>query len=65
MVEFRTACYANVAGRHVARQFPESVTFTLVHDSPMMLVAYYVRAVNNLDLPVSNPDAHFAWGGSG
>lgn len=43
----------------------ESVSFTLVHDSPMTLVVYYVRAVNNLDLPVANPDAHFAWGGSG
>jgi hypothetical protein len=43
----------------------ESISFTLVHDSPMTLVVYYVRAVNNLDLPVANPDAHFAWGGSG
>ena len=43
----------------------ESISFTLVHDSPLTLVGYYVRAVNNLDLPVANPDAHFAWGGSG
>ena len=43
----------------------ESISFTLVHDSPMTLVVYYVRAVNNLDLPVAHRDAHFAWGGSG
>lgn len=43
----------------------ESISFNLVHDSPMTLVVYYVRAVNNLDLPVANSDAHFAWGGSG
>lgn len=43
----------------------ESISFTLVHDSPMTLVVYFIRAVNNLDLPVANPDAHFAWGGSG
>ncbi|RDI97437.1 hypothetical protein DVT68_16970 [Dyella solisilvae] len=43
----------------------ESSTYTLVHDSPNTLVVYWVRAVNNLDLPADNPDHHFAWGGSG
>jgi hypothetical protein len=43
----------------------ESSTFTLVHDSPTRLIVYWVRAVNHLDLPVTNPDYHFAWGGSG
>jgi hypothetical protein len=43
----------------------ESSIFTLVHVDSDTLQAYWVRAVNNLDLPLDHPDHHFAWGSSG
>ena len=43
----------------------ENSSFTLVHHSPGSLIVYWLRTVNNLNLPADNPDFHFAWEFSG
>lgn len=43
----------------------EGSSFTLVHHSAESLIVYWLRTVNNLDLPADNPDFHFAWEFSG
>ena len=56
---------STTSGRDEDSLWVESSTYTLVHDTPKTLVVYWVRAVNNLDVPADNPEHHFAWGGSG
>jgi uncharacterized lipoprotein NlpE involved in copper resistance len=43
----------------------EGWTFLLVHRDKDSVVAYWLRTVNNLDLPQTNDDFHFGWGFSG
>jgi hypothetical protein len=43
----------------------ESWTFTLVRVDASTVQTYVLRAVNNLDMPLSNQHHHFAWGFSG
>jgi hypothetical protein len=43
----------------------EGWTFILVHHDKDSLVAYWMRTVNNLDLPQTNDDFHFGWAFSG
>ena len=43
----------------------EGSTFCLVHHDRDSLVAYWLRTVNNLDMPPTAEYYHFAWGNSG
>ncbi len=57
--------YSITSGRDAQGTWIESSSFILMHDTPTTLIAYWVRAVNNLDLPVDHPDHHWTRGGSG
>jgi hypothetical protein len=53
------------AGKDKDGTWVENSSFTLVHHSPSSIIAYWLRTVNNLNLPVDNPDFHFGWEFSG
>jgi hypothetical protein len=43
----------------------EGSTFTLVHRDANTVIAYWLRTVNNLDIPPTDISFQFAWGCSG
>ena len=53
------------SGRDDEGTWVESSSFTLMHHNPDTLIAYWLRRVNNLDIPADRPYYHFAWGNSG
>jgi hypothetical protein len=57
--------YSLTSGQDKDGTWVEGSSFTLVHHSPSSIIAYWLRTVNNLNLPVDNPDFHFAWEFSG
>jgi hypothetical protein len=57
--------YSLTSGQDKDGTWVEGSSFTLVHHSPSSIIAYWLRTVNNLNLPTDNPDFHFAWEFSG
>ncbi|HVI26002.1 MAG TPA: hypothetical protein VM576_07420 [Xanthomonadaceae bacterium] len=57
--------YSLTSGQDEDGTWVEGSSFTLVRTSPDAVVAYWLRTVNNLDLPQEHPDHHFAWEFSG
>jgi hypothetical protein len=57
--------YSLTSGQDDDGTWVEGSSFTLVRTSPDAVVAYWLRTVNNLDLPPQHPDHHFAWEFSG
>jgi hypothetical protein len=53
------------SGRDDEGTWVENTSFTLVRHDQDTVVAYWLRTVNNLDLPTTHEDYHFAWGFSG
>jgi hypothetical protein len=57
--------YSTTSGGDGDGIWVESSTFTLAHTGPDEVVAYWQRAVNNLDSPPTDQWYQFAWGYSG
>lgn len=57
--------YSLTSGKDSDGTWVEGSSFILVHHSSTSVIAYWLRTVNNLNLPSDNPDFHFGWEFSG